>query len=135
MIEDIVTIVKGDEIGTEIEVELKPNLPLYTNASSIVKSLTNTLNGHEFVETIYRVYNEIAQWRKNLFQLPSRKAAKMFIWELTSWLEHRTEILKSIALKVYMILPLLLLLKPNPNSKARDETKKTRRTTVNLERR
>ena len=135
MIEDIVTIVKGDEIGIEIEVELKPNLPLYTNASSIVKSLANTLNGHEFVETIYRVYDEIAQWRKNLFQLPSRKAAKMFIWELTLWLEHRTEILKSIALKVYMILPLLLLLKPNPNSKAIDETKKTRRTTVNLERR
>ena len=135
MIEDIITIVKGDEIGIEIEVELKPNLPLYTNASSIVKSLANTLNGHEFVETIYRVYDEIAQWRKNLFQLPSRKAAKMFIWELTLWLEHRTEILKSIALKVYMILPLLLLLKPNPNSKARDETKKTRRTTVNLERR
>ena len=135
MIEDIITIVKGDEIGIEIEVELKPNLPLYTNASSIVKSLANTLNGHEFVETIYRVYDEIAQWRKNLFQLPSRKAAKMFIWELTLWLEHRTEILKSIALKVYMILPLLLLLKPNPNSKAIDETKKTRRTTVNLERR
>ena len=135
MIEDIITIVKGDEIGIEIEVELKPNLPLYTNASSIVKSLANTLNGHEFVETIYRVYDEIAQWRKNLFQLPSRKAAKMFIWELTLWLQHRTEILKSIALKVYMILLLLLLLKPNPNSKARDETKKTRRTTVNLERR
>ena len=120
MIEDIVAVVKGDETDIEIEVQLKPNLPLYTNASSIVKSLTNTLNGHEFVETIYRVYNEIAQWRKNLLQLPSRKAAKMFIWELTSWLEHRTEILKSIAVKVYMILPSLLLLKPNPNSKARE---------------
>ena len=39
----------------EIEVELKPNFPPYTNPSRDVKSTTNSLNGHEFVESIHRV--------------------------------------------------------------------------------
>ena len=120
------TIVEREEIDIEMVVELKRNLPLYTNASSVVKSSTNSLNGHEFVEIIHRVYDEIVQWRKNLFKLPSGNAAKMFIRELTSWLEHfnRDSEYKSIALKVYMILPSLLLQKPTRNSKAKDHTKK-----------
>ena len=51
-------IVESEEIEIEIEVELKPNLPLYANASSVVKSTSNSLNGHEFVETIHRVYDD-----------------------------------------------------------------------------
>ena len=96
------TIVESEEIVIEIEEELKPNLPPYTNAPSIVKSTTNSLNGREFVETIHVVYDEIVQWRKNLFKLHSGNAAKMFIRELTSWLEHfnRDSEYKSIALKV-----------------------------------
>ena len=38
------TIVESEEVHTEIEEELKPNLPRYINASSIVKSTTNSLN-------------------------------------------------------------------------------------------
>ena len=53
------TIVESEEIDIEIEVELKPNLPPYTNASSDVKSTTNSLSGNEFIETIYKVYSEI----------------------------------------------------------------------------
>ena len=53
-------IVESEEIDIKIEVEPKPNLPPYANASSVVKSTTNSLNGHEFVETTHRVYNEIA---------------------------------------------------------------------------
>ena len=99
------TIVESEEIGIEIEVELKPNLPPYTNASSVVKFNANNINGYEFVETIQGVYDEIVQWRKNLFNLPSGNAAKMFIQKLTSWLEgfNRDSEYKSIALKVYMI--------------------------------
>ena len=108
------TIAKSEEIDIEIEMELKWNLHPYTNASSIVKYTTNNLNGHVFVETIHRVYDEIVQWRKNLFKLPSGNEAKMSIWELTSWLEHfhLDSECKSIVLKVYMILPSLLLKKP-----------------------
>ena len=110
MIENIVvetnTIVESEEKEIEIEVKLKPNLPSYTNPSSIVKSTTNSLNGHEFVETIHRVYDEIVQWRKDLFKLSSGNAAKIFIRKLTSWLEHfnRDSEYKFTALRVYMIL-------------------------------
>ena len=98
----------------------------YTNGSSVVKPTTNSLNGHEFVETIHVVCDEIVQWRKNLFKLPSGNADKMFIQELISWLEHfnRDSEYKSIAMKVHMILPSLLLQKPTRNSKAKDHTKK-----------
>ena len=39
-------IVESEEIDIEIEIELKPNLPLYTNASSSVTSTNNSLNRH-----------------------------------------------------------------------------------------
>ena len=63
------TIAESEEIDIEIEVELKPNLPPYPNASSVVKYTTNSLNGHELIETIHTVYDEIVQWRKKLFKL------------------------------------------------------------------
>ena len=118
------TIVESEEIDIEIKGELKPNLPPYTNTSSVVKSTTNSLNGHEFVETIHGVYDEIEQRSKNLFKLPSGNTAKMFIQELTSWLEYfnRDSEYKFIALKVYMIPPSLFQ-KPTHNSKAKDHTK------------
>ena len=113
------TIVESEKIDIEIKVELKRNLPPYTNASSVVKSATNSLKGHEFVETIHGVYDAIVQWRKNLLNLFSGNAAKMFIGEFTSWLEHfnRHPEYKSIALKVYMIQRSLLLQKPTRVSK------------------
>ena len=50
----------------------------------------------------------------------------MFLRELTSWLEHFNCDLeyKYIALKVYMILPSLVLEKPTRKSKVKDHTKK-----------
>ena len=81
---------------------VRSDLPPYTNASSVVKSITNSLNENEFVETIHRVYNEIMQRRKTLIKLPSGNAAGMFIRELTSWCEHfkRDSEYKSTTLKV-----------------------------------
>ena len=63
---------------------------------------------------------------KNLFKLPTGKAAKSFIVELTNWLErfNRGGHYHDIALKVYMILPALLLQKPSKNSKAKDHCRK-----------
>ena len=108
------SIVKSEEIDTEIEVELESNLLPYANASSFVNSTTNSLNRHESLETIHGVYEEIMQWRKNFFKLPSGNTAKMFIREFKSWLKHfnRDSEYKSIVLKVYMILPSFLVQKP-----------------------
>ena len=58
------TNVESDGIDIEIDVELKPNLPRYTNASIDVELTTNSLNAHEFVISIQRVYDQIVNWRK-----------------------------------------------------------------------
>ena len=108
------TIVESGKIDIEIDlICLRTQMHLAMD----VKSTINSLYGHEFVETIHRVYSEIVQWRENVFKLPSRNAAKIFIRELTSCLEYfnRDSEYKSIALKVYMILPSLPLQKPTRN--------------------
>ena len=53
------------------------------------------------------------------------KASRLFISELTMWLDHynRSTSFKSIALKVFMTLPCLILQKPSCNSKAKDHAK------------
>ena len=84
---------------------LTPVCPYLTNNFS-------NLSGEEFSKLVDNVYNEI---RKNLFKLPSGKAAKSFIIELTTWLDHfnRNTEFQAIALKVYMVLSSLLLQKPS----------------------
>ena len=58
--------------------------------------------------------------------IPSGKARKEFITELSSWLNkfNNDTPFKSIALKVYMILPSLLLQKPSRKSKAKQHSAK-----------
>ena len=119
------TIVESEEIDIEIEVELKPYFPSYTNSSSVVKVYYQHLSRHEFVETINRVHDEMGSGEKP-FQDFLLGMQQMFIRDLTSWLEHfnRDSKYKYIALKVCMILPSLLLQKPNCNRKVKDHTKK-----------
>ena len=64
--------------------------------------------------------------QKNLFMIPSGKAGKEFITELSSWLNkfNNDTPLQSIALKVYMVLPSLLLQKPSRKSKAKQHSAK-----------
>ena len=115
-----------------LSVEREENLEIFANLPKyeciIPYPLTNwhDFSGKEFVKKIDNIYNEITQWRKNLFKLPTGKAAKAFIIELTTWLEHfnKNSQFQCIALKVYMILPCLLLQKPSKNSKARDHIRK-----------
>ena len=86
----------------------------------------NGIRGEDFITAINNAYNEIFKWRKNLFKLPSGNAAKKFVNELSKWLEHynNNTQLQGIALKVFHILPALILQKPTKNSKARDHLKK-----------
>ena len=104
----------------------KPNLPEYTKISFSPKQPCNSVPGAQFVEIVENVYNEIVKWRKNLYKLPSGNSAKLFIRELTYWLEQFNNDMEyqCIALKVFMILPCLLLQKPSRNSKAKDHALK-----------
>ena len=58
--------------------------------------------------------------------IPSGKARKEFITELSSWLNklNNATPFQSIALKLYMILPSLLLQKPSRKSKAKQHSAK-----------
>ena len=57
-----------------------------------------------------------------MFKIPSGNASTKFVNLLAEWIQHfNTESeLKGIALKVFHILPALLLQKPSKNSKAKD---------------
>ena len=102
------------------------NLPAFEKVDHAPKCRWNHLSGTEFSKLIDAIYNETVKWRKNLFKLPSGNAAKQFISELSLWLEHfnRGTEFQGIALKVYMILPNLLLQKPSRTSKAKDHLQK-----------
>ena len=71
------------------------------------------------------VYDEIVNWRKNIFVLPSGHCGKMFISEMTrlinAWNNNSTN-LKSISLKALMIMPALLMQKPSYKSKSKHHT-------------
>ena len=103
-----------------------PNLPPYTKASITPQSNINNLSGVAFEIQLSHAYNTIIKWRPNLFKLPTGRAAKEFLSELTLWLQHfnnKTEF-QGISLKVYHTLPALLLQKPSGRSKAKEHLKK-----------
>ena len=70
---------------------------------------------------INNIYEEIVHFRKNIFNIPSGRAGKMFIDELTFWLKQLNYNLElnSIALKAFMVLPSLILQKPSSTSKSK----------------
>ena len=79
------------------------------------------------MKIVLDVYDEMLNGEKNVFKLPTVKAAMPFIIELTNWLLERFNrggYYQDIALKVYMILPALFLQKPSKNSKTKDHCRK-----------
>jgi hypothetical protein len=85
----------------------------------------NNVTGAEFAQSINSIYEEIITWRKNLFLVPSGQNGKKMIKLLSEWmaLYNNNTSFQGIALKVFMVLPSLLLQKPSPKSKAKDNTK------------
>ena len=113
-------------VTEELESVMIPNLPKQEDIDLLSSDTWkwNGLPGNEFCKLINDTYNEIVTWRKNLFKLPSGNNAKHFIRELTFWLEqfNNNTAINNISLKVYMVLPSLLLQKPSATSKAKDHT-------------
>ena len=120
-------ILSSDEIIVEHDLSNKPYLP-EINIFVTIKSQDEHLWGHmpfsSLLTQVTTIYDEIAFYHKNLFKVPSGKGGKMFIEELTFWLQHfnkRTK-LNEIAMKCFMILPTLMLQKPSPRSKAKEHS-------------
>ena len=64
-------------------------------------------------------------WRKNLFLIPSGQQGRKVIQLLSEWLAlyNINTSFQGIALKVFMVIPALMLQKPSAKSKARDHVK------------
>ena len=82
----------------------------------------NERKGSDFLRDLDTAYEQIVYWRQNLFLLPTGKAGKKFIREITRlincWIDNTA--LKPIALKSIMVMPALLLQKPSRTSKSKD---------------
>ena len=64
--------------------------------------------------------------KKILFKLPSGKTPELFINELTTWLEHcdNNSGFQNIALKMFIVLPSLVLQTQSKKSKAKGHGQK-----------
>ena len=87
-----------------------------------VKHIWEKYKDREFEKNLLQVYETVVFWRKNLFLLPSGKAGRKFIGEvsrlMSEWLHDSP--MKDIAFKAIMVMPSLLLQKPSQNSKPKD---------------
>jgi len=102
---------------------IQPNLPdCDVFPSQVNNQKWGNLTYEELHSNINKIYEEIVHFRKNTFNIPSGKAGKSFIFELTFWLKqfNSNSALNSIALKAFMILPSLILQKPSATSKSKD---------------
>ena len=100
-----------------------------------VADLTNSITpsklaiwGNLFIEDVNQIvnaaYDECVKWKRNLFMLPSGKIGKDYIDEcirlIHEWVNNSP--LHDISLKALMIMPSLLLQKPNKTSKAKEHS-------------
>ena len=112
--------------NSRVPQKTEADLPVYSRVEITPQSGCNNRNGADFSQAVSCAYEQIVKWKKNMFKLPSGKAAKEFICEMSLWLEHfnRDSIFQGISLKVFMTLPALILQKPSRHSKARDHLQK-----------
>ena len=82
------------------------------------------IDAETFSHSIECCYAEVVHWKRNLFKIPSGKAGKAFVREL-SRLFHAfgdSSAMECVALKAAMVLPALLLQRPHVKSKAKDHS-------------
>ena len=72
-----------------------------------------------FRKEIHDQYTRMSVWRRNLFQVPKGSISKSFINELTSTVDlwNNNSSYRNVALKMFMLLPDLLLQRANHKSK------------------
>lgn len=104
---------------------IQPNLPDYEVFPSEIKIKTWGNISHESLcNVVNGLYDEIANFRRNIFNVPSGRAGKHLIEELTFWIKqfNSNSDLNSIALKAFMVPPTLILKKPSATFKSREHS-------------
>ena len=84
-------------------------------------------DGRSFACALNRTYDELLQWKRNLFKVPSGKAGKAFVQRMFNAYAEGSA-LECVATKAAMTMLALLLQKPSSRSKARENV-------IHLERR
>ena len=92
---------------------------------NIAKYRWGRVDDKTFEKDLHFIYEKIVYWRKNLFLLPTGKAGKRYIDEITRLLNawEQDSAIKHIAFKAIMVMPNLLLQKPSKKSKSKDHLK------------
>ena len=123
---DIIIEQEQSPYPTEQSELVEVTLPTYEPIPHIPTLPYNNLDGKSFVELIDKAYSEIVNWKKNLFLVPTSNKGKELINELAQWLDqfNKNTTFKFISLKVFMVLPSLLLQKPSATSKTKDHIEK-----------
>ena len=104
---------------------IQPNLPDYEVFPTEIKNKTWGNISHEsFCHTFNSVYDEIVHFRRNIFNLPSGRAGKDFIEELTFCIKrfNSNSDLNSVAFKAFMVLQTVILQKPSAASKSKEHS-------------
>ena len=105
--------------------QIKPNLLDYDVLPSEMQNKTwGSISYACFCNTVNDVYDEIVHYRRNIFNVPSGRAGKSFIEELTFWIKQFNSVsdLNSVALKAFMVLPTLILQKPSATAKSKEHS-------------
>ena len=104
---------------------IQPNLPDYEVFPTEIKNKTwGNISYESLCDTINIIYDDIVHFRRNIFNVPSGRAGKAFIEELTFWIKqfNSNSVLNSVALKAFMVLPTLILQKPSATSKSKEHS-------------
>ena len=97
-------------------------LPPFAPLSSPNFRWSDSVDGQTFSSLVNVAYKEIVRWRLNIFSVPSGNAGKSFVAELSRLFRAygETNPMESIALTAAMVLPALLLQRPHPKAKTKD---------------
>ena len=92
--------------------------------SEIKNKTWDKISHANFCNIVNGVYDKIVHYRRNIFDVPSGRAGKSFIEELTFWIKQFNADfdLNSVALKAFMVLPTLILQKPSATSKSMEHS-------------
>ena len=109
------------ETQLDLEQDIE-DLPTFTPVPEPDFRWGEAKEGRSFACALNRVYDEIVQWKRNLFKVPSGNAGKAFVRELSRMFNAYAEgsALECVAMKAAMTMPALLLQKPSSRSKARE---------------
>jgi len=107
--------------GDDLQFTSLSDLPLF-NTSTPPKFVWGDTDGETLSSRLDKAYEEVVNWKRNLFEVPRGKAGTDFVSEVSRLIEAYNDAtaLESIAMKAVMVMPSLLLQRPHARSNNKD---------------